>query len=142
MTGLVERQEVIAWADGELLTAERPDNQVIELSLSGRLPHSQLIRLLTSFSGALQDDLPVQLLLAHADQLLEQDPPRADELILGVRLLNAEEFISPHIRGIINQLRDAQARCRQGTLSQAALAAQLAQTLREFRPYRSLLKEL
>ena len=93
-TGLVERQAVTAWADRQVLASTVPDPHIIELSLAGGQPHSQLIGLLNQLlQGFVDYDLPIKLLFAHAGGLLENEPGQALEIAQSLLLLLAEEFL-------------------------------------------------
>ena len=59
-TGLIKKEEVINWADHELLASDKPDHEVIDLSLAGHMPYSQIIGLLNTFQGNPDHSLPLE----------------------------------------------------------------------------------
>jgi hypothetical protein len=128
VTGLVEIPELIAWADEQILISSVPPSELIDLSLSARLPHSQILRLLNQFQGAPQYDLPLALLFQRAAALLAAEPGRAVPILQGLRLLDAEEYLPPHLRPQIRRLDECLQGYRQGRLA----APELHQTLQEF----------
>lgn len=135
-TGLVERGVVIAWADREVMRRPIPPNEIIELCLSGHLPYSQLIRLLTSFHPSLDYDLPVRLVLARAALLLDEGHP-ADELVVSIGLLAAEARLPGEIRELLRELDT-----NLGYLSPPELPGRLAELLRPYRGYQGYLQLL
>jgi hypothetical protein len=138
-TGLVERQDVIAWADQAILQSAFPSAELIELSLSSKLSYSQMIRLLSSFHAGEDQDLPVKLIFARAWVLLEQAPERTVEIFQGVRLVNAEFYLSAEIRRQINDLENALTDYRENSLSQEGLYARVNGFLAQYVEYQSLL---
>lgn len=127
VTGLVTIEELVDWVDRELLRRPDPEEALLTLSLSGRLPHSQLLWLLSDFEGEPDYGRPLTLLLARAADLLRQEPDRLPEIIMGLRLLNEEEYFPGEIGRQIADLR------RQ--LRQAEPGGLHAETWRFLRPY-------
>jgi hypothetical protein len=140
--GIVERQAVIAWADRTLLEDPSPSNELIELSLSGHLPYSQLIRLLTSFVPLPDYDLPIKLLLAHAGLSLEREPDRTVDLVISLRLLDAEEYLPGHIRASLADLSLANDQYCQGFLAFPAFFDQVFGFLRPYQSWRPIVFDL
>src|SRR4030065_1160731 len=99
VTGLVPKTAVTRWADRQILGGKVPSEEMIELSLSERLPYSQIIYMLNLYQGSPDADLPVRLLLARAGQLLERNAIPAERLIQELNLLNAEEYLAREWRG-------------------------------------------
>jgi hypothetical protein len=97
VSGLIEKEEVIKWADHELITSDKPDHEVIDLSLSGHLPYSQIIGLLNTFQGNPDHKLPVYMVLAHALSKSQNNLVNTVNIILGIRLLKAEANIDQEI---------------------------------------------
>ena len=123
VTGLVEIETLIDWADRQITLADEPDGEVITLALSGRLPHSQLIWLLSQFEGAPDYGRPLDLLLARAAALLHTEPDRLEEIIMGLRLLNYEEYFPAAIGRQIAGLQESLETWRRGRISHDQLAA-------------------
>ena len=119
VTGLVESAEVIDWADRMLENGYHTDERLVELSLSGRRPPSELIWLLSSFDHELGHELAIGLLLARAGDILERDPGRALEIGLGLRLLHEEMVLPAALRKELAALKSLleQRRPDEGTLS-------------------------
>ena len=131
-TGLVERGAVIEWADREVMRRPLPSYEIIELSLSGRLPYSQLIRLLTSFHPSLDYDLPVRLALGRAALLLDDHHP-PEELVASIDLLAAEARLPEEVRALLREL--------DGWASDE-LYTRLTGLLEPYRGYQHMLMEL
>ena len=135
-TGLVDRGAVIAWADREVLRRPVPQNEIIELCLSGHLPYSQLIWLLTSYHPSLDYDLPVRLVLARAALLLDEHHP-PEELLTSIGLLAAEARLPEEIRALLRELDS-----NLGYLSTPELLGRLGGLLAPYREYQPLLREI
>jgi len=97
VTGLIKKEEVINWADHELLASDKPDHEVIDLSLAGHMPYSQIIGLLNTFQGNPDHKLPVYMVLAHA--LYRSNNHLLDDvkIIMGIRLIKAEANMDKEI---------------------------------------------
>lgn len=94
VTGLIDKADLIAWADAQIMTATRPENEwIIELALSERRSYSAILWLLREFQGEPSYDLALEALLARAGQLLAAEPARATEMAQGLRLLDEEEYL-------------------------------------------------
>jgi hypothetical protein len=140
VTGIIEQQTVIAWADQVILHSNFPSAEIMELSLSSKLPYSQLIHLLSSFHIGIKQDLPMKLLFAQAGILLEHDPKRTVEIIQGVRLVNAEETLPGEIRRQIKNLEVVLSDYRQGQRSLEEMHEILAAFLKPFKSYQLFLE--
>jgi hypothetical protein len=138
VTGLVDIETLVAWADRQILETPLPSPELIELSLSGRLPHSQIIRLLNLFQGIPDYDLPLKALLARAWRLHNGDPEKARKLWLGLRLLNAEERLPQEVRTGLVELVGFYQQFEQGLVSLEELSARLQAFLEPYAIYASL----
>jgi GNAT superfamily N-acetyltransferase len=138
VTGIVDKQAVVTWADSEILQTSSPSHEIIELSLSGNHSYSQLVDLLSQFQGKANYDLPLKLLCAQAGMRLEQEPSQASTLIMGLRLLTAEYFLPGEIRSQLKDLDNWLGLHRQGTISLEELSEHLSRFLEPSKRYRSL----
>ncbi len=103
---LMEKKEVIHWADEELLTKNPINNDVIELSLSGQLPYSQLIGMFNTFQGIADRELPVKLLFSYA---LSKDSTNIDQIqavISGLQVLKAENYCNEEVKKQLKALEN------------------------------------
>jgi len=141
-TGLVDRSAPIAWADRQILSDRPPTSEILELSLSSRLPYSQLIRLLTICHPSLDYDLPLFMLLARAGLLLESGERSAAELAYNLSLLLAEAILPELVKGTISELEAALQDERLGVITPQELAGRLAQALAPYDVYREWLGEV
>lgn len=139
VTGLVDKESLIAWADREIMAEAVPDHRVIELALSERRSYSQIIWLLRGFQEEPDHDLPLKLILALAGLVVERDPGCSDEIIMGLRLLNEEEYLPRSVHEQTAALLESLTLHRQGRLSFAALQSKLAVFLAPYLVYRPLL---
>ncbi len=142
VTGLVDKPTLIAWADRRIMEEEVPDDRVIELALASRRSYSELIWLLRGFQGEPDHDLPLRLVLARAGVVLEAGAASAEHVIMGLRLLNEEEYLPVAVRHQIAGLRQNLEMCRGGELSRQELHALLAGFLDPYRDGRALLGQL
>ena len=126
VTGLVDRPALVDWADSEILRSPSPGHEIMELSLCGRRPYSQIIRLLSGFERGADYRLSLKLLFARAGLLLEAEPGRATDIIMGLRLLNEEEYFPGEIKARLIGLRADLELHRQAALSAEELTARLA----------------
>jgi hypothetical protein len=136
VTGLVDREAVIAWADQELLLCPRPSEELMDLSLSGRLPYSQMIRLLNAYQEPPDFGLPLQMVFARAGLLLEGNPHRTGDLIMGLRLLAAEERIDPQVKRALCELDGLLDAYHQSLVSFDEVARRLEGFLEPYNSYR------
>ena len=141
-TGLVERTAPIAWADRQIMSDRPPTSEILELSLSGHLPYSQLIRLLTICHPSLDYDLPLFMLLARAGLLLESGERSAAEIAYNLSLLLAEAILPALLKSTISELQAALQDVGAGVISSQALADLLAQALEPYEVYRQWLGEV
>jgi hypothetical protein len=135
VTGLLPKAAVVRWADREIMRTAYPSEEVIELALSEKLTYSQVIHMLNIFQGFPDLDLPVKLLLGRAGQLLEANPSQTERIIMGLRLVNAEEHVPVEVRGQITSLGELYERYRQGLVRQEELTETLAVFLQDYRGY-------
>ncbi len=141
VTGLLDQQAVAAWADQEILQSEIPDIEAIELSGSGRLSYSQLIGYLFDIQGEPNYDLPLKMIFARAGMALEEDPGRARAILLGLRLLKAEEFLSKDVKAQLTELEKDLELFERKKLPAEELTERLARFLRPYRECRTLLEQ-
>jgi hypothetical protein len=106
VTGLIERQAVINWADRQILERPVPEEFIIELALSSRQPYSQMIWMLNHMQGAPEYELPLKMIFARAGILLEEDAGRAKKIAQGLSLLMAEEYLPKETREQLYSLED------------------------------------
>ncbi len=139
VTGIVDKEALIAWADQQILHQPTPDDRIIELSLSGKRSYSAIIWLLREFQSAPDHDLALKALLARANLRLTQDPACAIDLVFGLRLLNEEEYLPRQEHEQIADLKSALAEYRQGVLTYADLHALLVSFLAQYDSYQTLL---
>jgi len=139
VTGLVDRQALVAWADQEIMRSPVPEPEIIELSLAGDRPYSEIIWLLSSFTSQwqskLNDGLPAKLLLARAGVLLEQDPSRAVDIMMGLRLLIEEDFMPKELKSRLGALKQSLDMYRQSAVSLEDLVRKLSSFLQEYSQY-------
>ena len=141
-TGLVEKQAVLAWADQQLLQNPNADERIIELSLSGSLPYSQLIWRLSSFLVQTEYNLPLKLLFARAGSILAANPERASELIQSLRLLIAEEHLPQGVRLQLTILECDLDLDRHGVIAQAGMVARLLAFLESYQEFQRELSQV
>ena len=142
VTGLLDKRALVTWADAQIMSSSIPTPEIIELSLSGSRPYSEIIWLLSYFEGKPGDELPLKLLLARAGILLESDPARARDLIMGLRLLNEEEYLSKEIKNQLTDLKRHLERHARADLSFQELVERLADFLDHYAAYRPQLAQL
>jgi hypothetical protein len=135
VTGLVDKQTLIAWADGEVMRQPIPQPEVMELSLSVNRPYSEIIWLLSSFEGEADYDLPLKLLFARAGMLLRQDASRAPKIVMGLRLLNEEEYLDKSLRAQLSDLVTALKMTERGDISMDDLLARVSLFLSDYDAY-------
>ncbi len=142
VTGLVDKQDLIAWADREILVSAVPEDDLIELSLSAHLPHSQIIRLLTSYQGLASYKTPLKLLFSVAGMQLEQDERNSVRIIQGLRLLIEEEYLDKELKSRLAALDGKLDAYRQGQVTHQYLYEYLWEFLIPYNQYRPLLRGL
>jgi hypothetical protein len=79
------------------------------------------------------------MLLARAGILLEQEPRRTGEIIMGLRLLNEEEYLPKNLRARIAVFRELLEDHQKGTVSFDELTSRLSSFLAVHAVYRTLL---
>jgi hypothetical protein len=139
VTGIVDKDALVDWADREIARTPEPEHEVIELALTGRWPYSQIIRLLTGFEGKADYSLSLRLLLAQAGMILEREPDRVTDIVMGLRLLNEEEYFPRNVKVRIAGLKKQLDLFRQGSITIDELTSQLSSLLDEYRDYRQVL---
>lgn len=143
VTGIVERQAVIDWADRKILESAVPDPHIIELSLANDQPYSQLIGLLNQLlQGFVAHELPLKLLFAQAGRLLETKPSQAREFAQGLVLLLAEEFLPREVRNELCAIEGDLELFQLSMLSYQSLKNHLAGFLSQYKIYETTLAEL
>ena len=141
VTGLVDKSALVAWADHQIMSTDHPAAAIMELSLSGNRPHSELLWLLHGCERGADYSLSLSLLLAHAGDLLRQDPDRAAEIVMGLRLLNEEEYFPKDVSARLLALRTDLQEHERGGISAAELSARLAAFLEPYAVCRDLLPQ-
>jgi hypothetical protein len=143
VTGILERKSVIAWADRMILEAPVLTEEIMDLSLSSKLPYSQMIRNLNFYQGAAPDfDLSLKLLLAHAGILLGNDSGRTVELLRGLRLLLAEEHLPLEVRRNLAELDGALGLFSQNQVAGEVLTARLSSFLEQYKEYQGAVRSI
>jgi hypothetical protein len=142
VTGLVEKDALIAWADKVLLREPQPDFAIVELSLSGKLPYSQLVYMLNRMQGEADYGSSLNMLLACAEMRLGEHPDEASDLIMGLRLLNAEQCLPAALRGSLEDLDKLLGKYQHTQISYEVLSARLAEFLAPYAEFRDLLEEV
>lgn len=138
-TGIVPKEAVVAWADNELIQPGVPSYEVIELSLSGHLPYSQLVWLLGSFQEGADYCLSLNLLLAQAGAVLVQSPDRVVAILMGLRLLLAEAHLPHDVKtGLMDLKADLDAH-EFHVIPQAKLVESVTTFLSRYADYRRFL---
>jgi len=137
VAGLIEKEEVINWADQELLTNDRPDSEVIEVSLAGKLSISQIVGLLNTFNGPPDHDLPIKMVLVHAYSKVQNNINQTREIIQGIRLIEAEPRIDPGIIRGLSELEESLDRHSNSELSIEDLHTDLLQFLSHYAKYKN-----
>lgn len=139
VTGLVDIPALVVWADHQLMQSDHPPAALLELSLSAGRPYSELIWLLHGYERGADYNLSLKLLLAHAGVLLQQDASRAGEIIMGLRLLNEEEYFPKDVKAQICALRSDLDEYERGAITAAELRDRLALFLDPYAVHRALL---
>jgi len=139
VTGLLDRQSVIAWADEEIIKNPSAGDDVIELALASQQSYSQIIWLLNRLQDNADIDLPIKMLLARAGVLLEQQPEQATEIGMGLQLLLAEEFLPGEIRSLLRVMENDLESTPLSPIAADDLARRLSAFLGDYAIYRGLL---
>jgi len=142
VTGTIDKQAVIPWADREILKTPTPPPEIIELSLSGNLSYSQLVGMLSQFQGEKDYDLPLKLLFAQAGIRFEQGPDQASALIMGLRLLTAEDTLPKEVRSQLKDLDRQLDLHKQGRVSSGEVDECLWRFLEPYKEYQSLVRDI
>lgn len=142
VTGLIEPADVIAWADHEILTSEgAPPHELIELSLPGSKPLSQMVGKLYDLQSDPGDPLPLEMLLARAEMLLENGASTAD-LARELNLLLAENKLPGDLKRKLKQLEAGREQFAAGEITESELREALAAFLALYREARAWLPVL
>jgi hypothetical protein len=139
VTGIVDKQSLVDWADSVIVRDPNPERAIFDLSLSGRRRHSQIIWMLNRFERGADYTLSLKLLLAQAGVSLERDPGRASAIIMGLRLLNEEAYFPKDVGSKIADLKDHLDTYEKGETPYDELVQRLSQFLGEYADYTSLL---
>ncbi len=142
VTGIVQKEALVDWADRQILETTIPGDEIIELSLTQRQPYSQVIWLLNAYQGGVDIDLPLKALLARAGLRFAEEPAGAVNIVMGLRLLNAEVYLPEAIRHALFELEDCLESFREGSLPYHALAEALKSFLDGYVEYRWLVEVL
>ena len=141
VTGLVDKAALIAWTDHQIMQTDSPSNALLELSLSGDRPYSELLWLLHGYERGADYSLSLRLLLAHAGVLLRQDPTRAADIIMGLRLLNEEEYFPKPIKVQLIALRAALDAYQRGEITESELNRHVVDFLQPYIDHAPLLPQ-
>jgi hypothetical protein len=141
-TGLVSKQELIDWADREILRNEEVEPDIVELSFCGKRPYSEIIWLLGQFEHGSHYPTAFNLIMARADQLWQQDSVSTSDTIMGLRLLIEELWIEKPTKLQLQALNERLTQYKSQTISHDKLASELGQFLAPYRPYRAQLTPL
>lgn len=135
VTCLMEKQEVIQWADEEILSSKKSNNDVIELSLSGQLPYSQLIGLLNTFQGIPNRQSLTQLLLSYARNKYLLNPDQSQVIISGLQVLKAENYCDKVLGKQLTMLENHLIRYENSELTSEELQIELENFLNQYSAY-------
>ncbi|HEX9013039.1 MAG TPA: hypothetical protein VF813_05965 [Anaerolineaceae bacterium] len=140
VTGLVSKDEAVAWADQALLESPVPDYDFVQLSLASRLSLAQMVELVSRMQGEARYGLPLGMLFARAGRLLTKGPHQSVEIIQGIRLLRAEVYLPPTIRQSLLGLEIDLDTYRQNRMELDELSSRLAEFLEPYAGYLSLVE--
>lgn len=76
------------------------------------------------------------MLLAHAGVLLDEQPERAAEIDMGLRLLLAKEFLPGEIRSLLRVIENDLVSTLNSPMAADGLARQLSASLGDYATYR------
>lgn len=139
---LMEKEELIQWADEELLTKNLMNNDVIELSLSGQLPYSQLIGMLNTFQGIADRELPAKLLFSYALSKDSTNINQIQALISGFQVLNAENYCNKEVKKQLTVLENHLARYKKSKLTLEELQNHLDLFLNQYIEYQDIVASI
>ena len=135
-TGIVEPKTLVAWADKEIENNPNFSPEVIELSLSGSLPISEVLWLLNSFIVFTKYERPMQLLFAAAGVFLEREEKTDVEIISSLLLVNAEGYLPENVKEEMATLGNILENYRREQLSPSDLRIRLAEFLNPYSRFR------
>jgi hypothetical protein len=139
VTGIVDKGALVEWADHVILHSPAFEYEMIELSLSGSRSYSEIVWILGDLEGQAEYGLSLKLLLAHAGLLLEEDPARAGDIIVGLRLLVEEMYFPKDVKSALVDLRNHLEMHHRSMISFEDLLRRLSAFLDPYRAYRSRL---
>jgi hypothetical protein len=142
VTCIMEKEELIKWADDELLFRDDVNNDIIELSLSGKLPYSQLIGLLNTFQGIPDHQLPIKLLFAYVISKCSADKEQIQSLISGLQMVKAEAHVEKKTVKEINELENDLAFYQKSELTLDELHEKLESFLNQYIEYQGVVKSI
>ncbi len=142
VTGFVSKQELIDWADREIMRHETVEPDIVELSFCGKRPYSEIIWLLGQFEHGSNYQTTINLILARADLIREQNNIPAADIIMGLRLLIEELWLDKATKALLQTLKESLEQYQKQAITHDNLAEQLNQFLTPYRPYRALLTQL
>jgi hypothetical protein len=102
--GLIQKEEIINWADEEILAKINIDTDLIELSLSGSKTISQLLVVMNLFEGKANYEKVIKCVLAYSSMKDHENEIDIKRLIQEISLLKAEAHIGREITHSINKL--------------------------------------
>lgn len=141
-TGLVSKQELIDWTDREILRNEEVEPDIVELSLCGKRPYSEIIWLLGQLEHGSHYATSFNLIIARADQLWQEGTTPTADIIVGLRLLIEELWIEKPTKLQLQALNESLTQYKNQAINHDNLANQLNQFLAPYRPYQALLNPL
>lgn len=136
VTGFVSKEELIDWADREIMDKPVAGPEIIELSLSRKRPYSEIIWLLSQFEHGSDYQASVNLFLARAGLLAEQANDQISPIIMGLRLLIEEEWLAKTTKASLQTLKQELEQYKSQAITHDNLAKQLNQFLAPYRVYR------
>lgn len=142
VTGLVSKQELIDWADREILRNEDVEPDIVELSFCGKRPYSEIIWLLGQFEHGSNYQTSINLILARADLIREQASLPISDIIMGLRLLIEELWLDKATKAQLQTLKESLEQYKNQAITHDDLAEQLSQFLIDYQPYRPHLSPL
>ncbi|MCB9418505.1 MAG: hypothetical protein H6667_01770 [Ardenticatenaceae bacterium] len=142
VTGLVSKQELIDWADREILRHEIVEPDIVELSFCGKRPYSEIIWLLGQFEHGSHYQTSVNLILARADLLQQQAIFPASDIITGLRLLIEEMWLDKATKSQLQMLKDNLEQYKRQAINNDSLSEQLTQFLAPYRAFQPHLASL
>lgn len=112
-----------------------PKPEIIELSLCGKRPYSEIIWPLSQFEHGSHYPTTINLILARAGILAEEAGSQIIDIIMGLRLLIEEEWLAKDVKAQLHTLKNLEQYQNQA-ITHDSLAEQLNQFLTPYHVYR------